>query len=115
MQSVGRNDPCPCGSGLKYKYCHGRPQKPVPVLYIHPAKQGVDFYEENLGKKTLTMGRPYGLMPMGLAAIVNVLRDNDINVRGVIYPVEKRISPNFDIRAWLRRNSTAKVVVIDVH
>lgn len=21
---VGRNDPCPCGSGLKYKKCHGR-------------------------------------------------------------------------------------------
>ena len=21
---VGRNDPCPCGSGLKYKNCHGR-------------------------------------------------------------------------------------------
>ncbi|MGL4768137.1 MAG: preprotein translocase subunit SecA [Formosimonas sp.] len=21
---VGRNDPCPCGSGLKYKQCHGR-------------------------------------------------------------------------------------------
>ncbi|MCL2478577.1 MAG: preprotein translocase subunit SecA [Treponema sp.] len=21
---VGRNDPCPCGSGKKYKYCHGR-------------------------------------------------------------------------------------------
>ena len=21
---VGRNDPCPCGSGLKYKRCHGR-------------------------------------------------------------------------------------------
>ena len=21
---VGRNDPCPCGSGLKYKMCHGR-------------------------------------------------------------------------------------------
>jgi len=21
---VGRNDPCPCGSGRKYKYCHGR-------------------------------------------------------------------------------------------
>jgi uncharacterized protein YecA (UPF0149 family) len=20
---VGRNDRCPCGSGLKYKYCHG--------------------------------------------------------------------------------------------
>ncbi len=23
-QKVGRNDPCPCGSGKKYKYCHGR-------------------------------------------------------------------------------------------
>jgi len=22
---VGRNDPCPCGSGRKYKNCHGRP------------------------------------------------------------------------------------------
>ena len=21
---VGRNDPCPCGSGKKYKKCHGR-------------------------------------------------------------------------------------------
>ncbi|HNG47672.1 MAG TPA: SEC-C metal-binding domain-containing protein, partial [Agitococcus sp.] len=23
-QYVGRNDPCPCGSGKKYKQCHGR-------------------------------------------------------------------------------------------
>ena len=23
-QKVGRNDPCPCGSGKKYKYCHGK-------------------------------------------------------------------------------------------
>jgi uncharacterized protein YecA (UPF0149 family) len=22
---VGRNDPCPCGSGAKYKKCHGDP------------------------------------------------------------------------------------------
>jgi len=21
---AGRNDPCPCGSGRKYKHCHGR-------------------------------------------------------------------------------------------
>ena len=24
MPKVGRNDPCPCGSGKKYKQCHGR-------------------------------------------------------------------------------------------
>ena len=23
-QRVGRNDPCPCGSGKKYKNCHGK-------------------------------------------------------------------------------------------
>jgi len=22
-EKVGRNDPCPCGSGKKYKKCHG--------------------------------------------------------------------------------------------
>jgi preprotein translocase subunit SecA len=24
VAKVGRNDPCPCGSGVKYKRCHGR-------------------------------------------------------------------------------------------
>ncbi len=24
VKKVGRNDPCPCGSGKKYKYCHGK-------------------------------------------------------------------------------------------
>lgn len=23
-QKIGRNDPCPCGSGKKYKHCHGQ-------------------------------------------------------------------------------------------
>ena len=25
FERVGRNEPCPCGSGRKYKNCHGRP------------------------------------------------------------------------------------------
>jgi hypothetical protein len=28
-QTPGRNDPCPCDSGLKYKYCHGDESKRV--------------------------------------------------------------------------------------
>ena len=24
MGKIGRNDPCPCGSGKKYKQCHGK-------------------------------------------------------------------------------------------
>ncbi len=28
---IGRNDPCPCGSGKKYKVCHGKPgAEPLP-------------------------------------------------------------------------------------
>lgn len=26
-RKIGRNDPCPCGSGKKYKHCHGRIRK----------------------------------------------------------------------------------------
>ncbi len=28
---VGRNDPCPCGSGKKYKHCHGRQGASQPI------------------------------------------------------------------------------------
>jgi preprotein translocase subunit SecA len=24
MPRAGRNDPCPCGSGKKFKFCHGK-------------------------------------------------------------------------------------------
>jgi len=30
-EKVGRNDPCPCGSGKKYKKCHGAPGQPPPA------------------------------------------------------------------------------------
>jgi preprotein translocase subunit SecA len=25
-KKIGRNEPCPCGSGKKYKHCHGKPK-----------------------------------------------------------------------------------------
>lgn len=28
IRKVGRNEPCPCGSGQKYKHCHGKKQNP---------------------------------------------------------------------------------------
>ena len=24
LGKIGRNDPCPCGSGKKFKHCHGK-------------------------------------------------------------------------------------------
>jgi clorobiocin biosynthesis protein CloN6 len=109
-RKVGRNDPCPCGSGKKYKHCHGRPQGPARVLYIHPAKQGVDF--DPAGPP---MGRPYGLVPVGLVALVNLLQDNGIRVSGINLPMEKRLSRSFDLRQWLRAHTGARVILIDMH
>jgi uncharacterized protein YecA (UPF0149 family) len=32
IPKVGRNDSCPCGSGKKYKRCHGLESEPQPAL-----------------------------------------------------------------------------------
>jgi len=48
-KQIGRNDPCPCGSGLKYKKCCGAPEKlkredfagPEPLL---PPRAADDSY-----------------------------------------------------------------------
>lgn len=34
LPKVGRNDPCPCGSGKKYKYCHGRNESDVDAAEL---------------------------------------------------------------------------------
>jgi preprotein translocase subunit SecA len=36
-KKVGRNDPCPCGSGKKYKHCHGRADRAVAQMAPQPA------------------------------------------------------------------------------
>ncbi|MBL7201116.1 MAG: cobalamin-dependent protein [Anaerolineae bacterium] len=108
--SVGRNDPCPCGSGKKYKHCCGRPRGPARVLYVHPAKQGSGFHLTGV-----QMGRPYGLVPVGLVALVNLLRENGIPVKGINLPMEKRLSPAFDLLKWLGAHPGARVILIDMH
>ena len=41
VMGIGRNDPCPCGSGKKYKKCHlGMPQAKKP--------SALSLYEVNL-------------------------------------------------------------------
>ena len=85
------------------------PRGETPVLYIHPAKQGVDF------KPDANMGRFYGLMPVGVAGLVNVLRENGIPVRGVNYPQERQLDKNFNLRSWLSKHQGVRVVLIDLH
>lgn len=118
-QRVERNDPCPCGSGRKYKHCCGRPKPEeiatAKILYIHPAKQGVEVDLRGHRPGQPTPGRPYGLVPLGLPALVNVLRDAGFEVAGLNYPLERQLDASFDLEAWLRRHRRARLVLIDLH
>jgi radical SAM superfamily enzyme YgiQ (UPF0313 family) len=80
-----------------------------PVLYLHSSKQGVKFQPD------AHMGRSYGLMPVGVAGLVNVLRENGIPVRGLNYPLERQLNKNFDLRKWLAARRGVRVILIDLH
>jgi hypothetical protein len=41
MAKVGRNARCPCGSGKKYKHCHGNLETPSPSVASGGAKGGI--------------------------------------------------------------------------
>jgi radical SAM superfamily enzyme YgiQ (UPF0313 family) len=110
MPKIGRNDPCPCGSGRKFKQCCGRPQSAARVLYIHPSKQEVGFVA-----RSGAPGRPYGLMPVGVAALVNLLGEHGIRVAGLNYPLEKHLDSAFDLRSWLEQRPGVRVILIDMH
>lgn len=54
---IGRNDPCPCGSGKKYKDCHeSKGEEYLAKLALrHPPKGGtgehVPWYKRIFGKR----------------------------------------------------------------
>jgi hypothetical protein len=62
-KKVGRNNPCPCGSGVKYKKCHGRgPVKPFApplekikaIMETHEAKEARRQSQQGLGKPIIS-------------------------------------------------------------
>ncbi len=69
MPKVGRNDPCPCGSGRKFKKCHYRSEYTLPTLIAQSnfEKQAIEegrrLFEEHRvrelqRKKQQGLGRP---------------------------------------------------------
>jgi len=51
VDKVGRNDPCPCGSGKKYKYCHGRTAAPVQAVSPQPVYVAQAGHQKRRQKK----------------------------------------------------------------
>jgi radical SAM superfamily enzyme YgiQ (UPF0313 family) len=79
------------------------------VLYIHPAKQGAEFRVDQ------NIGRAYGLIPVGLPALINLLKQNGVIVRGINYSLERQINPTFEFRDWLKQFPAARIILIDLH
>jgi hypothetical protein len=62
-KKIGRNDPCPCGSGLKYKKCHGRlSTKPInstsreikEIIEAHQAKEALRQSQQGHGRPIIS-------------------------------------------------------------
>jgi len=62
-KKVGRNDPCPCGSGVKYKKCHGqlsvKPLGPLPgqiksIMESYEAKEARRQSQQGQGKPIIS-------------------------------------------------------------
>lgn len=62
-KKIGRNDPCPCGSGVKYKKCHGRlsakPLGPTPdqikaIIDSHQAKEARRQSQQGRGRPIIS-------------------------------------------------------------
>ena len=61
MTKVGRNDPCPCGSGKKYKKCHGdlsRLEHIAQVMSAVPAMQARQAAREHQRIEQQGLGKP---------------------------------------------------------
>lgn len=59
---IGRNQPCPCGSGKKYKKCHGKTSnlQPKPVVLQEQVQRRYDQFlaKEQMRKEQQGLGRP---------------------------------------------------------
>jgi radical SAM superfamily enzyme YgiQ (UPF0313 family) len=61
------------------------------------------------------MGRPYGLIPIGVIGLANLLEENGFKVCGLDYPLERVLDRQFSLREWLRGQHQARLVMIDLH
>lgn len=116
MGSVGRNEPCPCGSGRKYKKCHGAPTKASDPMAVLPGDAPGLFgpragYLISLLDSFADAAQPrtYRIMPLAESATIQ-----DLGERNQIYWQEILFRAHFGasaglmrLREWLRGSERA--------
>lgn len=54
MTKIGRNEPCPCGSGKKYKYCcRNKKQLNKPIVALDYTHLVFSYYQELIKHKKI--------------------------------------------------------------
>ena len=105
MGSIGRNEPCPCGSGRKYKKCHGAPVNTVDPL-ASLAGDAPGLFGPRAGYlislldsfANAAQPRSYRIMPLAESATVHGLAE-----RNQIYWQEILFRAHFGASAGLMR------------
>ena len=64
MPVVGMREPCPCGSGRRYKACHGREASSAGTLLVHRPFQGLDGETDWVAMREIV---PAATAPLALA------------------------------------------------
>src|SRR5262249_25866455 len=78
MKKVGRNEPCPCGSGKKFKFCHGTNRTLPP--------------KENVAKVVLDRANKRAVVVTKDILINQIFRDGPIIAKSFDSLTEKDIS-----------------------
>lgn len=114
MTTVGRNDPCPCGGGAKYKKCHGAPVNPADPVTL-PGRPGLFGPRADSLISLLdsfahaAQPRSYPIMPLAQSATIQNLGE-----RNQVYWQEILFRAHFGacagllrLREWLRGSERA--------
>jgi hypothetical protein len=95
-QRIGRNDSCPCGSGTKFKRCHGAPEGAArvpevrhyidtgesPVRWVISNDSGTAFFADKQGRVMVFADKSIALEIAQLDMFASQ-EPNEINVAGV--------------------------------
>jgi hypothetical protein len=93
---IGRNEPCPCGSTSKFKYCHGRPENSelmptiknyidsgeTPVRWVISNDTGTSFFADKQNRIMVFSDKSLAVQIAKLD-IFNAQAPHEINVAGV--------------------------------
>jgi len=93
---IGRNEPCPCNSGSKFKYCHGRPTNsqivPMikqfidsgeePIRWLVSNETGTSFFVDKQGRILVFKDKQIAVAVAHLP-MFGTQDENEINIAGV--------------------------------